>query len=56
MKKITAYILAGALSLTALTGCGTSEEIETPIESNELTPVRVSEVVHSVFYAPYDVK
>lgn len=59
MKKITAYILSGALSLTALTGCGTSEEVETienntetAIESNELTPVRVSEVVHSVFYAP----
>lgn len=71
MKKITAYILSSILVLGSLTGCGTSEDsslidnnsaTESTEKSTEestekiLETVRVSEVVHSVFYAPYDVK
>ena len=44
MKKFAAILLALVLALGLLAGCGTGE--------TELTTVAVSEVAHSVFYAP----
>ena len=44
MKKFAAKLLALVLALGLLAGCGTGE--------TELTTVAVSEVAHSVFYAP----
>lgn len=64
MKKFTAYLLTSIVSLGLLSGCGTSanndnsvSDAETPSSENsvQLTDVRVSEVVHSVFYAPSSV-
>lgn len=46
MKKIICTATAGILSLSLCAGC-TAESAE-----GELTPVRLNEVVHSVFYAP----
>lgn len=46
MKKYFVSI-AGLLSLSLLTGCTTQNTAE-----DGLTPVRLNEVVHSVFYAP----
>ena len=46
MKKKLCLALSGALCLSAGVGCGTETTEET------LTPVRLNEVVHSVFYAP----
>jgi len=46
MKNIICLATAGLLCLSAGTGCGTQTEETT------LTPVRLNEVVHSVFYAP----
>ena len=46
MKKKLCLALSGALCLSAGVGCGTETAEET------LTPVRLNEVVHSVFYAP----
>ena len=44
MKKIFSFLLALVLPATMLLGCGSSEDA--------LTVVRLSEVTHSVFYAP----
>ena len=46
MKKKLCLALSGVLCLSAGVGCGTETAEET------LTPVRLNEVVHSVFYAP----
>lgn len=46
MKKILSLVLTGALVMSAFTGCASA-----PVEE-ALTPVRLNEVVHSVFYAP----
>jgi NitT/TauT family transport system substrate-binding protein len=46
MKKKICILLSGALCLSLLGGCSTK-----PKETS-LTPVRLNEVVHSVFYAP----
>ncbi|MBR5270503.1 MAG: ABC transporter substrate-binding protein, partial [Anaerotignum sp.] len=46
MKKLICLILTGALCFPVLTGCNTQTE------ETSLTPVRLNEVVHSVFYAP----
>lgn len=45
MKKIVCSMLAGSMVLMALTGC----QKET---SSGMTPVTLSEVAHSIFYAP----
>ncbi len=47
MKKIICGITAGLLSLSAFTGCTAQSSTQ-----DGLTPVRLNEVVHSVFYAP----
>ena len=46
MKKLICLALTGALCFPVLTGCNTQTE------ETSLTPVRLNEVVHSVFYAP----
>ena len=46
MKKLICLALTGALCFPVLTGCNTHTE------EASLTPVRLNEVVHSVFYAP----
>ena len=46
MKKKICLATAGVLSLSVFAGCSTQQEVST------LTPVRLNEVVHSVFYAP----
>lgn len=46
MKKKICLAAAGLLAVSAFAGCGTAQEETT------LTPVRLNEVVHSVFYAP----
>lgn len=45
MKKILAFALTAALALSAFTGCGSTED-------KNLTKVTLSEVAHSIFYAP----
>lgn len=46
MKKKICLAVAGVLSLSFGVGCSTQQE------ETALTPVRLNEVVHSVFYAP----
>ena len=46
MKKKICILLSGALCISLFVGC-----ISQP-EETTLTPVRLNEVVHSVFYAP----
>ena len=46
MKKTIALVLAALLTLSLLSGCASSEGGE------EVTKLRLSEVTHSVFYAP----
>ena len=46
MKKKFCIATAGLLTLSAVSGCGTTQE------ENVLKPIRLNEVVHSVFYAP----
>lgn len=46
MKKKICLAAAGVLSVSFGVGCSTQQE------ENALTPVRLNEVVHSVFYAP----
>ena len=46
MKKKICLAVAGVLSLSFGVGCNTQQE------ETALTPVRLNEVVHSVFYAP----
>ena len=46
MKKTCAFILAAALSLSALSGCQSRPPLQ------KLTPVTLNEVAHSIFYAP----
>ena len=46
MKKKICLAAAGVLSLSFGVGCSTQQE------ETALTPVRLNEVVHSVFYAP----
>lgn len=46
MKKKICLATAGVLSVSFGVGCSTQQE------ENALTPVRLNEVVHSVFYAP----
>ena len=46
MKKMICSATAGLLALSLCAGCGTETEPEA------LQPVRLNEVVHSVFYAP----
>ena len=45
MKKILSLALASILALTGLTACGSGE-------NSNLTKVTLSEVAHSIFYAP----
>jgi len=45
MKKILSLTLAVILALSSLTACGASE-------NSNLTKVTLSEVAHSIFYAP----
>ena len=45
MKKFLSLMLAAVLSVSLLTGCGTGE-------NSNLTKVTLSEVAHSIFYAP----
>ena len=45
MKKILSLALASILALTGLTACGSGE-------NSSLTKVTLSEVAHSIFYAP----
>ncbi len=47
MKKQICSVIAGTLAAVLCVGCGSTAETE-----KELTPVRLNEVVHSVFYAP----
>lgn len=44
MKKPISFLLSIALALCCFSACG---------ETNELTTVRVNEVTHSIFYAPF---
>ena len=46
MKKKICMVTAGILCLSVGVGCGTQTQ------TSELQPVRLNEVVHSVFYAP----
>lgn len=46
MKRKFCFAMTGLLCLSAASGCSSSSEETT------LTPVRLNEVVHSVFYAP----
>ena len=46
MKKKICMLLSGVLCLSLLGGCNSQTE------ETSLTPVRLNEVVHSVFYAP----
>ena len=45
MKKILSFALAAILTLSCLTACGTGK-------NSNLTKVTLSEVAHSIFYAP----
>lgn len=45
MKKLFIYLLAAACCLLSLIGCSQTED-------NNLTPLTLNEVVHSIFYAP----
>ena len=45
MKKILSLALAAVMALSALTACGSGE-------NSNLTKVTLSEVAHSIFYAP----
>lgn len=45
MKKLLTLALSAALAFSALTGCGAAED-------KNLTKVTLSEVAHSIFYAP----
>lgn len=45
MKKILSLALASILAFSCLTACGTSE-------NSNLTKISLSEVAHSIFYAP----
>ena len=45
MKKILSFALAAILTLSCLTACSTGE-------NSNLTKVTLSEVAHSIFYAP----
>lgn len=47
MKKFISLLLTGGMTLSLLAGCSSKPEAQA-----ELTPVRLNEVVHSVFYAP----
>lgn len=47
MRKIICGILAGSMMLTSLSLTGCQKE-----EASNLTPVTLSEVAHSIFYAP----
>lgn len=47
MKKFVSILLASVMSFSLLPACSSK-----PTTSQNLTPVRVNEVVHSVFYAP----
>ncbi len=47
MKKFLSILCAGGMTLSMLAGCSSQNA-----EQAELTPVRLNEVVHSVFYAP----
>ena len=46
MKKVICTATAGILALSLCAGCTTDSA------EDGLTPVRLNEVVHSVFYAP----
>lgn len=48
MKKIISTLLAGAMAASALTGCAKAPGGNAP----GMTPLVLSEVAHSVFYAP----
>lgn len=45
MKKFLSLALAAVLTLSLFTGCGSGE-------NSNLTKVTLSEVAHSIFYAP----
>lgn len=45
MKKFLSLALAGILALVSFTGCGANE-------NSDLTEITLSEVAHSIFYAP----
>ena len=45
MKKLFIYLLTAACCLLSLIGCSQTED-------NNLTPLTLNEVVHSIFYAP----
>ncbi len=47
MKKFISLLLTGGMTLSLLAGCTSKPETQA-----DLTPVRLNEVVHSVFYAP----
>ena len=49
-KKICALLLAGALPILALAGCGSAAGEKKP--EGEMTKVVLNEVAHSIFYAP----
>ena len=56
IKRISVLLLLLALSMTALFGCSQTKETKhasaiTNKEEN-LTPVTLNEVAHSIFYAP----
>ena len=54
-KRIFCLTLCTLLLLAAFTGCGQKPSEEKSSENNdkkELTPVTLSEVAHSIFYAP----
>ena len=48
MKKLISLILAGGITASALTGCGKASATS----DFGLTPLTLSEVAHSIFYAP----
>ena len=50
MKKILAFSAAALLTAAALAGCQSAGKTGKP--KDELTPVTLNEVAHSIFYAP----
>lgn len=56
-KRISALLLLLAVSVTTVFGCTSSKETtsdstKSEKSSNDMTPVTLNEVAHSIFYAP----
>lgn len=52
IKSLSTVVLALLLALTLSSGCGGGKTETAAPKARELTKIRYSEVVHSIFYAP----